>query len=384
MKPNFFLLCFLFIPALTDYSQNQAAAGQKKLMQAEAQLKARKWRQVQDSLLVRDTLTIIGVGDIMMGTDFPDVAYLPPNDGVDIFPDTLKTLLQDADVTFGNLEGTLLDKGKGGTAKVCSNPAVCYAFRTPTRYVSYLKDAGFDLMSIANNHSGDFGPQGRKSSMETLASVGIGYAGLLTAPTTVFVKDSVRYGLAAFAPNEGTLDIRQLSEAQKIVRQLADSVDIVIVSFHGGAEGRSMQHVTRKTEIFVGENRGNVYAFAHKMIDAGADVVLGHGPHVTRSVDLYNDRFIIYSMGNFCTYGRFSLKGEGGVAPIVKVFINRKGEFLKAQITPIKQPGEGGPQYDESGQVIRTLQQLLKADFPEVPLTIHSNGLIERIDTTGK
>lgn len=379
MKPNLFLLCFLFVPALADYSQNQAAANQKKmLLPADSRFYAAHWQQLQDTIPVRDTLTIVGVGDIMMGTDFPDASYLPPNDGATIFPDTIKAILQNADLTFGNLEGTLLDKDKGGTVKTCANPAVCYAFRTPTRYVQYLKEAGFDLMSIANNHSGDFGPVGRQSSMKTLASVGIGYAGLLIAPTTVFVKDSVRYGLAAFAPNEGTLDIRQIGEAQRIVRQLADSVDVVIVSFHGGAEGRSMQHVTRKTELFVGENRGNVYDFAHKMIDAGADVLLGHGPHVTRSVDLYKDRFIIYSMGNFCTYGRFSLKGEGGVAPIVKVFINRKGEFLKAHITPIKQPGEGGPQYDETGQVIRTLQQLLKADFPEVPLVIDSTGLILR------
>jgi len=336
---------------------------------------------VRDTLPVRfmaDTLTIIGVGDIMMGTDFPVASYLPPNDGATIFPDSIKTILRHADVTFGNQEGTLLDKSRGGNAKSCANPAVCYAFRTPTRYVQYLVDAGFDMMSLANNHSGDFGPVGRQSTMETLGSKGIVYAGLTVAPTTVFVKDSIRYGLIAFAPNEGTLDIRKVKEAQQIVRQLADSVDIVIVSFHGGAEGRGAQRVTRKTEFFVGENRGNPYDFAHKMIDAGADVVLGHGPHVTRSVDLYKDRFIIYSLGNFCTYARFSLTGEGGVAPIVKVFINRQGEFLKAEVTPIKQVGEGGPQLDEDKKAIKTLQRLLKLDFPEVPITISADGLIEK------
>ncbi|MDJ1469199.1 CapA family protein [Cytophagaceae bacterium DM2B3-1] len=325
-----------------------------------------------------DTLTIIGVGDIMMGTDYPDSSFLPPNDGATIFPDSIKTILRNADVTFGNLEGTLLDKNKGGKVKTCSNPAICYAFRTPTRYGKYLVDAGFDMMSLANNHSGDFGPVGRQSSRQTLESNGILYAGLQVAPTTVFVKDSTRYGLIAFAPNEGTLDIRKIKEAQEMVRQLADSVDIVIVSFHGGAEGRGAQHVTKKTELFVGENRGNPYDFAHKMIDAGADVILGHGPHVTRSVDLYKDRFIIYSLGNFCTYGRFSLTGEGGVAPIVKVSINRNGEFIKAEVTPIKQTGEGGCQLDQDNKAIKTLQRLLTSDFPGVPLSISAAGLIER------
>ncbi len=328
--------------------------------------------------LKADTLTLIGVGDIMMGTDFPEATFLPPQDGAVIFPDSIKTILRNADVTFGNLEGTLLDKSKGGKVKTCSNPAICYAFRTPTRYGKYLTDAGFDLMSLANNHSGDFGPIGRQSSMQTLDSIGIRYAGLEIAPTTIYEKDSTRYGLIAFAPNEGTLDLRKIKEAQERVRKLADSVDIVIVSFHGGAEGRSAQHVTRKTELFVGENRGNPYDFAHKMVEAGADVVFGHGPHVTRSVDLYKDRFIIYSMGNFCTYARFSLTGEGGVAPIVKVFTNRQGEFLKAEITPVKQVGEGGCQLDEDKKVIKTLQRLLASDFPEVPLVIGSDGVITR------
>ncbi len=335
----------------------------------------------KDTLVQKDTLTIIGVGDIMMGTDFPDSSFLPPEDGATILPDTIKTILRNADVTFGNLEGTLLDKKRGGKVKTCANPAVCYAFRTPTRYVRHLTDAGFDIMSLANNHSGDFGPVGRQSSMETLDSAGIGYAGLETAPTTVFVKDSVRYGLIAFAPNEGTLDIRNLKTAKQLVKQLADSTDIVIVSFHGGAEGRGATRVTRKTEMFVGENRGNPYAFARAVIDAGADVVLGHGPHVTRSVDLYKDRFIIYSLGNFCTYARFSLKGEGGVAPILKVFLNRQGTFLKAEVTPVKQTGEGGPQLDEANQAVKTLQRLLLADFPEAPLQIDDNGLITRKPT---
>lgn len=87
-----------------------------------------------------DTLTIIGVGDIMMGTNYPE-DRLPPDDGAFLMRDVAH-ILRDADVTFGNLEGTLLDEG--GTPKRCKDPKVCYAFRSPTRYVRNLIDAGFD------------------------------------------------------------------------------------------------------------------------------------------------------------------------------------------------------------------------------------------------
>ena len=323
-----------------------------------------------------DTFTIIGVGDLMLGTNYPASSYLPPHDGKTLL-EPLKAVLQEADVTFGNLEGTLLDAG--GTVKQCGNPALCYAFRSPEHYAVYLKTAGFDLLSTANNHSGDFGQEARQSTAKTLQAQGIQFAGFATHPTAVFEKDGIRYGLAAFAPNPpGTADLNDLPAAEKIVRELAARVDVVIVSFHGGAEGTDKQHVTRQTEYFLGENRGNVYAFSHRMIDAGADVLLGHGPHVSRSIDLYKDRFIIYSLGNFCTYGRFSLAGEAGIAPLVKVFVNKKGEFRKAEITPIMQLGQGFPQIDPQKRAIKTLQKLLKADFPEVPLVISPDGTITR------
>ncbi len=323
-----------------------------------------------------ETYTIIGVGDIMLGTNYPNASYLPPHDGKKLL-EPVKTALQNADVTFGNLEGTLLDAG--GTVKQCSNPALCYAFRSPVRYAAYLKDAGFDMMSTANNHSGDFGQEAHNMTAKTLEQQEIKFAGFATHPTAVFEKDGITYGLAAFAPNPpGTMDLNDVITAEKTVKELAAKVDIMIVSFHGGAEGLGRQHVTRKSEFFVGENRGNVYNFAHKMIDAGADVLLGHGPHVTRSVDLYKNRFIIYSLGNFCTYGRFSLAGEAGIAPLVKVFVNKKGEFQKAEVIPIVQTGQGFPQIDSQKRAIKTLQNLLKADFSEVPLTISNDGIISK------
>lgn len=322
----------------------------------------------------KDTLTIIGVGDIMLGTSYPK-GYLPPDDGKNLLTAVERTL-QNADITFGNHEGTLFD-GEG-TPKKCIDSTKCYAFKSPERYVHYLRRAGFDLMSVANNHSGDFGPEARERTMQVLQSAGIASSGTTQKPFVVLEKGGVKYGLASFAPNNGTQNLNNHAAAKRIVRFLDSLCDVVIVSFHGGAEGRTKQHVPRKNEIFLGENRGDVYKFSRAVIDAGADIVFGHGPHVTRAVDLYKDRFIIYSMGNFATYGRFNLKGEAGIAPIMKVFVDRKGKFLKGQIIATKQIGEGVPMLDANGEVIEKVRELTAIDFPESQLVISEGGMIKK------
>jgi poly-gamma-glutamate capsule biosynthesis protein CapA/YwtB (metallophosphatase superfamily) len=320
----------------------------------------------------KDTITIIGVGDIMMGTNYPE-DKLPPQDGAFLMKN-VEHVLRDADVTFGNLEGTLLDQG--GVPKTCRDPKVCYAFRTPVRYVNNLVSAGFDMMSLANNHAGDMGDAGRRSSMKTLDETGILHAGQLDQKTVILEKDSITYGLVAFAPNSNCVPLNDLENARKLVQQLDSICDIVIVSFHGGAEGAQYQHVPRTYEMFHGENRGDVYKFSHSLIDAGADIVFGHGPHVTRGVEIYKNRFIAYSLGNFCTYRGISVSGINGLAPIIKVFTTPDGVFLKGQITPTYQTYGDGVKIDPSKQVTRIIQELTKKDFPESPIRVDENGLI--------
>ncbi len=320
----------------------------------------------------RDTVSIIGVGDIMMGSSYPK-PVLPPNDGINLMRD-VESILKNADVTIGNLEGVLLDEG--GTPKTCRNPDVCYVFKSPTRYVQNLVNAGFDAMSLANNHAGDFGETGRKSSMKTLEDAGIYHAGQLQQKYVIFEKNSIRFGFIAFAPNSNCVPLNDIEGAKSLVAHLDSLADVVIVSFHGGAEGPQHQYVTRQTEMYYGENRGNVYAFSHALIDAGADVIFGHGPHVTRSVEVYKNRFIAYSLGNFCTYGGINVSGINGLAPIVKVFTNKEGEFLQGEITPTYQTYRDRVLIDPEKRVIRIMQSLTKKDFPEVPVRIDENGLI--------
>lgn len=315
-------------------------------------------------------ITIAGVGDIMLGTDYPH-HDVPPNDALDLMK-AVHPVLQAADLTFGNLEGTILDGGqssKGG----CKN---CYAFRMPERLAGALPAAGFDVLSIANNHARDFGTEGLNNTQRILAEMGIEYAGTTSRPAVTFTHQGVRYGFAAFAPNRGMADLRDIPAAKTIVKQLAKDSDIVIVSFHGGAEGSKHQHLTRKTETYYGENRGNVHAFSHAVIDAGADIVFGHGPHVTRAVEVYQNRFIAYSLGNFCTYGPFNLRGVNGVAPIITVHVKPDGEFVKAKVTSIRQEKRGRVLIDTEDKALKLLQTLTKADLPELNLRIDNQGWI--------
>ncbi|WP_316830599.1 CapA family protein [Pedobacter aquatilis] len=321
---------------------------------------------------IKDTISITAVGDIMLGSAFPSGSNLPPDDAVNSFQ-AVDTLLK-GDIVFGNLEGCFLNSGNSTKCNGI-NPNNCYAFRMPERYAGIYKKAGFNVLSIANNHVGDFDSKGRKNTARILDSLNIHYAGQVNKPFEIFEKDSIKYAFCAFAPNENTVSINKIDSAKALVSRLKKLADIVIVSFHGGGEGARFEHVTRKNEIFYKENRGNVYAFAHAVIDAGADVVLGHGPHVSRAVEVYKNKFIAYSMGNFCTYGMFSLKGNNGIAPLVQLKINGKGDFLYAGIISVKQDKINRLTLDENHGAFKRIKQLTDEDFPGHKLLFENNSI---------
>lgn len=320
-------------------------------------------------------ISIVAVGDIMMGSNYPSSASLPPNDGKDILSG-VSEVLQNADITIGNLEGTLLNSG--GKAKDCGEH--CHAFRMPEHYAGYLKDAGFDYMNLANNHSGDFGILGRETTMSTLKEYDIKYAGLEAAETSIIKSGNTKIGFAGFAPNWGTCDINNLPKAKKIVSDLKKECDIVIVCFHGGAEGSGAQRVKNETEYYLGEKRGNVVEFSHGVIDAGADLVLGSGPHVSRAMELYEGKLIAYSLGNFCTYGKFGISGVLGLAPILKVYVDEKGNFVKGEIISAIQKGRGIPVLDEGNKAAQIIAKLTQMDFTNTKINIDSEGIISLIE----
>ncbi|WP_443937533.1 CapA family protein [Pedobacter sp. MW01-1-1] len=319
-----------------------------------------------------DTITVTAVGDIMLGSAFPTKLNLPPDDAVNSFV-AVDSLLK-GDIVFGNLEGCFLNSGNSDKCKGL-NPNNCYAFRMPERYAGIYKKAGFNVLSMANNHVGDFDAKGRKNTARILDSLQIKYAGQLNKPFDLFEIESVKYAFCAFAPNENTVSIKNIDSAKALVKRLKNVADIVIVSFHGGGEGANFEHVTRKTELFYKENRGNVYAFSHAVIDAGADIVLGHGPHVARAVEVYKNKFIAYSLGNFCTYGMFSLKGYNGFAPLMKIKLKTNGDFIEAAVTSIKQDKINRLTIDTNHTSFNRIKTLTDQDFPGHPLNFDNNKI---------
>ncbi|WP_183576717.1 CapA family protein [Mucilaginibacter sp. X5P1] len=331
-------------------------------------------KQITLKPVQHDTLCIAAVGDIMLGTSYPDDKTLPPDSAKESFTAVAK-YLQGNDITFGNLEGTLLDTGGPVNYKM-HQLIKAYLFRMPVHCGFVLKNAGFNLLSIANNHIDDFGNNGRVSTVKMLDSCGIHYAGLKTHPSTIFEVNGVKYGFCAFSPNSQTVSLLDLNGATQIIRQLKQHCDVVIVSFHGGGEGVEFEHVPLDKETYVGENRGNVYAFAHNAIDAGADLIFGNGPHVTRAMELYKNRLIAYSLGNFCTYKCVSVAGICGIAPLLKVHINKKGEFLNGRIIAIKQTHYNGLEPDTLNTIVKRVKLLTATDFPESGLSIGDDGVI--------
>jgi len=245
-----------------------------------------------DSMFSKDTIRLAAVGDIMLGSTYPSLSYLAPNDGKRLL-DQVKPWLQKADIAFGNLEGTVFDGP--GTVKNCQDPTKCYAFRSPARYAFHLREAGFDLLSVANNHMGDFGDAGRRATVRNLDSAGIASSGQLFRPYTQITVKGKTIGMLAFAPNSGCLSLNDTAEAMRL-------------------------------------------------------------------------------MGNFCTYGRFSLKGPNGMAPLFSLDLLPDGRFAGGWIVPVKQYGEGGPVLDPNGDVIRDIAELSRLDFNGAGLEVRPDG----------
>ncbi len=316
-------------------------------------------------------ITIAAVGDMMLGTDYPE-NHLPDDDGVG-FLKAVTPSLSAADITFGNLEGVLVDGGEPG--KKCANPNACYMFRSPSRYVQHYEAAGFDVMSLANNHARDFGEEGRLASMQTLADAGIQHSGLEGDFASMQVN-GLRVALMAYAVTRNSNLLLDYEIAAESVAAFAAEHDVVIISFHGGAEGRDVMHLPFAEEEYFGEMRGDVVRFSRMMVDVGADLVLGHGPHVVRAMEVYKDRLIAYSLGNFATYYGISVEGDKGIAPILVTTLDGEGRFIRGKIISTEQIRPAGPSIDPQNKALKLLQELSLEDFGTPGIQFNSDGVI--------
>jgi hypothetical protein len=319
---------------------------------------------------------IHAVGDTMLGTNFPGRSMLPEK-GVNPLQD-VKALLKGSDITFANHEGTLCNQKTEG--KCDEATGACYAFRSPPRYAYMLKSAGFDVISLANNHVMDFGGLCRDQTETSMTAAGLLWSG---RPGSVarFTRRGLKFSLIAFhaAPHvNSTLD---LETARKLVLKEKKRKRLVIVSFHGGAEGFAALHVPKTTEVFMGENRGDVMQFAHEVVDAGADLVLGSGPHVVRGMEVYRDRLIAYSLGNFATYKAFNLWGFAGVGVILEAEIDPQGKFTGGRLIPTRQMGFGAPVYDPDFMSTDLIRLLSSEDFAESAVLVAQDGSLGMPET---
>jgi poly-gamma-glutamate capsule biosynthesis protein CapA/YwtB (metallophosphatase superfamily) len=342
------LLLMALLPCLSAQAEDNAAA-----------------RPVESLPAIR----VAAVGDIMMGTTFPE-PILPPEDGATLFR-AVAPLLAGHDIVFGNLEGPLTDVSLSPKCpKPRDNGRPCFAFRTPPRFAARLAEAGFTAVNVANNHSLDFGMEGLDNTLEVLDAAGVkAVGGARVAEFTVSDRSVAVAGFSYSHPTRYVHPLLDVEAAREIVAELKNEYDLVVVSFHGGAEGAQAMRVTDAEEEFMGENRGNVVRFARAAVDAGADLVLGHGPHVPRAIEVYRGKLIAYSLGNFAVYSMFNIKGASGLGYVLQAELDPEtGDILRFRTPSVTLRHPGIPDPDPSGKaeaLLRTLSEELLAGEPD-------------------
>ena len=316
----------------------------------------------------RDTVPNISfalVGDIMLGSDYPDFSRVPPDDGVFLFSDA-KKILSEADVAIGNLEGPITNSDS--CLKETSTGRV-YAFRMPPSLAPVLADAGFDVLNTANNHSRDFGSAGRYDTERILDSLGIKHTGRLGDIARLNVRGK-SISVIGFCTSPGNYSLLDIDRAVSIVDSLDSISDIVVVTFHGGGEGKKYIHLSNTVETFLGEDRGDLKKFAHNVIDAGADIVFGHGPHIPRAIEEYKGKIIAYSLGNFCTWFGINIRGVNGYAPLLWIELTPDGELADLKIYSFEQQTNHYPVLDSENRAEKLILELSKSDVANVPVKL--------------
>jgi poly-gamma-glutamate capsule biosynthesis protein CapA/YwtB (metallophosphatase superfamily) len=316
------------------------------------------------------TITIKAVGDIIPGTNFPD--YRLPRDRNQLLPQAVRTHLQGSDILFGNFESSLTthpysakDIRRGQT----------FAFRSPPNYAQLFAEVGFNVFNIANNHTMDFGIVGFQDTVKKLEAVGIKTLGHKNQ-ILYLQTNEIPIAMIGFTTYEIYNSIHNLETAKKLVKEAKNNAKIVIVSMQVGAEGTDALHVKDKTEFFYGENRGNSLKFARTMIDTGADLVLGHGPHVPRAMEVYKGKLIAYSLGNFLGYRTLSTKAQTAYSMILEVKLNSSGNLISSKIIPVHLDRQGIPQIDQYFRTVGLLRYLIENDFPDNQIAINKQGEI--------
>ena len=363
--------CAFVFSQLVDGGPKPATAARPDVSAVETPAPKPKLAAVKKSTgpkIPEGVVAIVATGDIVMGS----TPNLPSDGGRSFFSDVETDLA--GDVVLGNLEGTLSTEGGSKCGKGSTN---CFAFQTPPSYARWLQEAGFTVMNLANNHAYDFGAAGLRQTTDALAGVGLEWTGR-PGQITVQKVGGIRIAVVGFAPYPWAQSLTDIAAAKKLVRKAARSADVVVVTMHAGAEGSDRQHVKRGTELFLGENRGDSMRFAHAVVDAGADLVVGSGPHVLRGMEWYKGRLIAYSLGNFAGYKVFSLGGPLSTSGILRVTLRGDGKFEAGRLVPTHLVGAGLPAIDPAEAAHGVVRTLSREDFGARAVKISRDGILSR------
>ena len=260
----------------------------------------------------------------------------------------MQELFQNDDLTVVNLEGVLSDSNKQ------ENKKKTFRFRGPTDYVNILTRSGIEAVNLANNHTQDFGKQGFTSTQQTLDAAGIGYFG----GQTYYVWEKNGIKIAFFGMGSTGFNGNKKWAKEEISRLKRDEgVDAVVFTFHAGQE-YGKHRLQRQVD------------FAQYVIDAGADLVIMHHPHVVQGMDIYKNRTVCYSLGNFAFGGNASVKAIETVVVDAALTFDDDGTYLGQQLTLY--PANISGTYPQnnfqpvlvSGDAAQAVMKLIQLDTP--------------------
>ncbi|NUO65022.1 MAG: hypothetical protein HOQ26_16215 [Gemmatimonadaceae bacterium] len=350
---------------------------------------------VADSLVrvyaYRDTakIRVCAGGDVTLGTNLDTswtklvarrlkkpVAALPSPDSL-VAP--LRTLFAGADIALLNVEGAI-GEGDPPIAKCAKSASGCYALRMPPSAAHAVRRVSDRVVvaNLANNHARDAGPDGLRETVRRLTDAGVLVTGVDTLPTLVETARGDTLAILGFATSGAPNDLRDLESVRRHVARAVAGNRRVIVTMHLGAEGAKAQRTLDSTERYLDVTRGNPVAFADAAAGAGADLVIGHGPHVLRAVEWRGRSLVLYSLGNLVTYGPFSHREPMRRGAVACATVDGRGAVSAARLYPTVQRAPGTVRTDRSRRALTLVDSLSKLDFPKSGARVLKDGRLVR------
>jgi hypothetical protein len=327
-------------------------------------------------------------GDVTLGTNL-DTTWavvasrrakrrVPALPSPDSLLSPLRPLLSDAQVVLLNVEGAV-GEGDAPFDKCERSTGGCYALRMPLAAAAAIRRVNRKAVvvaNLANNHARDAGAEGFAETVRALRDAGVVVTGIDSMATVVTTSAGDSIAFLGFSTSGGLTDLRDLDAVQRHVSRAHASHRRVIVTMHLGAEGASAQRTVDSTERFMNGSRGNPVAFARTSTDAGAQLVIGHGPHVLRAVEWHDRSLVLYSLGNLLTYGPFSHREPMRRGAVACATLDGRGGVHDAVLRPTVQRAPGRVSADRAKRALHIADSLSKLDFPKTGAHISRDGAV--------